>query len=175
MLIYILYSLLFLIFSDKRFYSLAFQPDNPDSSEHSQIGTGQLETLLSFILFIYFIYLFYLFFKTRTPALQKSNFLIDLPLIEPLPLPITDYSSIIEELKSHRKEIKKLHQECSGLIINNSFLVQILKPVIHCVLLSGFDVECDSNLCLASGGRVLENLLSTLLHEVDLTLTAPDS
>ena len=46
----------------------------------------------------------------------RSKFLIDPPASEPLPLPITDYSSIIEELKSHRKEIKKLHQECSGRI-----------------------------------------------------------
>ena len=32
----------------------------------------------------------------------------------------------------------------------------------------GFEVECDSNLCLASGGRVLESLLNTLLHEVEV-------
>ena len=29
-------------------------------------------------------------------------------------------------------------------------------------------MECDSNLCLASGGRVLESLLNTLLHEVEV-------
>ena len=27
--------------------------------------------------------------------------------------PLPDYTSIIEELKSHRREIKKLHQECT--------------------------------------------------------------
>ena len=28
-------------------------------------------------------------------------------------VPLPDYSSIIEELRSHRREIKKLHQECT--------------------------------------------------------------
>jgi len=73
-------------------------------------------------------------------------FLICLLSEEALPQPQTDYSSIIEELKSHRKEIKKLHQECSGL----------------------GEVECSSNMCLSSGARVLEGLLSTLIHEVDV-------
>ena len=43
-----------------------------------------------------------------------------------------------------------------------------LKVMIIETKFSGFDVECDSNLCLASGGRVLESLLATLLQEVGL-------
>ena len=38
LLLIILFCLLFLIFSDKRFYSLAFPPDNPETSGNSEIG-----------------------------------------------------------------------------------------------------------------------------------------
>ena len=38
LLLIILFCLLFLIFSDKRFYSLAFPPDHPETSGNSEIG-----------------------------------------------------------------------------------------------------------------------------------------
>lgn len=42
LLLLILFCLLFLIFSDKKFYSLAFPPDNPETSENSHIGIGTI-------------------------------------------------------------------------------------------------------------------------------------
>ena len=38
LLLIILFCLLFLILSDKRFYSLAFPPDHPETSGNSEIG-----------------------------------------------------------------------------------------------------------------------------------------
>ena len=51
-------------------------------------------------------------------------------------------------------------------LVHETFKLMIIETIF-----SGFDVECDSNLCLASGGRVLESLLTTLLQEVGLYTT----
>jgi len=68
-------------------------------------------------------------------------------------VPLPDYTSIIEELRSHRQEIKKLHQEC-------------ILPSAELEDLSVF--ECSSSACLASGQRVIEGLLATLMHQIEL-------
>jgi hypothetical protein len=48
-------------------------------------------------------------------------------------VPLPDYSSIIEELRSHRREIKKLHQECTipDAALEGFILLLVLPPPPH--------------------------------------------
>ena len=89
-------------FSDKKFYSLDFSQVDQEVS-NAELGIGKLE----------FILLHLLIFLNDVSSMIFI-FLIYHVLPAALPLPITDYSSIIEELRSHRQEIRKLHKECSG-------------------------------------------------------------
>ena len=89
-------------FSDKKFYSLDFSQVDQEVSD-AELGIGKLE----------FILLHLLIFLNDVSSMIFI-FLIYHVLPAALPLPITDYSSIIEELRSHRQEIRKLHKECSG-------------------------------------------------------------
>ena len=97
------HALLFMFcFSDKKFYSLDFSHVDQEDSD-AELGIGKLEFILLHLLIFYECFFLMIFI-----------FLIYHVLPAALPLPITDYSSIIEELRSHRQEIRKLHKECSG-------------------------------------------------------------